>query len=45
MKPLAGWRIPSEPITSADWAEAVIAGVMTLIAAAAWTCVIVALLA
>ena len=44
MTPLLGYRVPSAPSPKADWAEALVAGFVTLVAIAAWWAVIVAVL-
>ena len=44
MTPLLGYRTPPAPSTKADWAEVLVAGLVTLVAIAAWWAVIVAVL-
>ena len=41
---LLGYRLPAAPSPKADWAEALVAGFVTLVAIAAWWAVIVAVL-
>ena len=45
MKTVLGYRTPPAPSTKADWAEALVAGLVTLVAIAAWWAVIWSLLA
>ena len=45
MTPLLGYRVPSAPSPKADWAEALVAGLLALVGIAAWWAVIVAVLA
>lgn len=45
MSHLLGYRSPAAPAPKADWAEALVAGLLALVAIAAWWAVIWSLLA